>query len=108
MAIKSLLSHVAFHFPGQENLATESLVYIVGQSPVAKGALLNFIDHHLGLKLPETVVFRLHGSGPDGSIPDIIGTTSDGKRVVIIEVKFWAGLTDNQPLSYLKQLPPKA
>jgi hypothetical protein len=105
MATKSLLSHVAFRFPSQENLATESLVYIVGQSPVAKRALLDFIHHHLGLKLPETVVFRSQESGSDGSIPDIIGITSDGKLAVIIEMKFWAGLTDNQPVSYLKQLP---
>ena len=105
MATKSLLSHIAFRFPSQENLATESLVYIVGQSLVAKRALLSFIYNHLGLSLPETVVFRSQESGSDGSIPDIIGSTPDDELAVIIEVKFWAGLTDNQPVSYLKLLP---
>lgn len=105
MATRSLLSHVAFHFPRQEDVATESLVYIIGQSPVAKRALLSFIHHHLAMKLPESVVFHPQARNSDGSIPDIIGYTLEGKKVIVIEAKFWAPLTDCQPVSYLQQLP---
>ena len=105
MATKSLLSQIAFRFPSQENLATESLVYIVRESPDAKRALLSFIHHHLAMKLPESVVFHSQESNSDGSIPDIIGYTLEGKKVIVIEAKFWAPLTGCQPVSYLQQLP---
>ncbi len=105
MATKSLLSHIAFRFPSQENLATESLVYIVRESPAAKRGLLSFVHHHLAMELPESVVFHSQESNSDRSIPDIIGYTLEGKKVIVIEAKFWAPLTAYQPVSYLQQLP---
>lgn len=35
---------------------------------------------------------------------DISGIDSQGKEKVILEAKFWASLTENQPISYLKRL----
>jgi hypothetical protein len=36
--------------------------------------------------------------------PDISGFDADGNEVLILEAKFWAALTDNQPLEYLTRL----
>ena len=105
MAIQSLLGHIAFRFSSHpENIATESLAYILGRSPAAKRSLLGYVQN-LGLKIPDAVVFHPQTSGPDGSIPDLVGTDPDGKDLVILEAKFWAGLTENQPVSYLNRLP---
>lgn len=106
MAPESLLGHIALRISQKpENIATESLAYIVGYSPSARRALLGFINHNLPLMIPETVVFSTQESGPNGCIPDLVGKTLDLDRVVLIEAKFWAGLTDNQPTRYLHQLP---
>lgn len=36
--------------------------------------------------------------------PDVTGLDSNGDKTIIIEGKFWANLTDNQPGNYLKEL----
>jgi hypothetical protein len=40
----------------------------------------------------------------DDACPDMQGCDDDGELRVLVEHKFWAGLTENQPVSYLKQL----
>ncbi|MGI9255306.1 MAG: hypothetical protein ACR2PY_00040 [Salinispira sp.] len=37
--------------------------------------------------------------------PDITGYDQSGEKQVIIEGKFWAKLTENQPVNYVKELP---
>lgn len=36
-----------------------------------------------------------------------MGLDDEGSRICIIESKFWAGLTENQPVNYLKRLDPE-
>ena len=43
-------------------------------------------------------------SGEEGERPDL-ACYSGGVERVLIEAKFWAGLTGNQPVTYLKRLP---
>jgi hypothetical protein len=43
--------------------------------------------------------------GQDNAIPDLVGLNAEGQPIVIAEAKFWAGLTDNQPLTYIRRLP---
>ena len=39
--------------------------------------------------------------------PDLVGLDRTmGKECVLIEAKFWAGLTDRQPKAYLDRLDP--
>jgi hypothetical protein len=40
-----------------------------------------------------------------GNIPDLVGATTDGTGVLLVESKFWAPLTPNQPIGYLRRLP---
>jgi hypothetical protein len=34
-----------------------------------------------------------------------VGYDGDGDQIVVMEAKFWAGLTDNQPVQYVERLP---
>ncbi len=101
---ETLLGHIAERFTGQvENIATEALAYIVNKAPEAKNALLNFL-RQAGILLNENLTIQTQRAGEEESIPDIQAKDSEGKIVLIIESKFWAGLTDSQPNKYLKTL----
>ena len=41
----------------------------------------------------------------DGTRPDLVGFDETGAERVLIEVKFWAELTRNQPNGYINRLP---
>ena len=41
----------------------------------------------------------------DGTRPDLVGFDETGMERVLIEVKFWAELTPNQPNAYINRLP---
>jgi hypothetical protein len=49
--------------------------------------------------------FRAQVYDEDNAIPDLIGYDEEDSPICIIEAKFWAGLTENQPITYLKRLP---
>ncbi|MEW5985524.1 MAG: hypothetical protein AB1791_02720 [Chloroflexota bacterium] len=107
MQHQSLFGHVATLFSTHpENLATESLNFILNRSIVAERAFLDYI-RQLDIALPETLSFRTQMGGKDNAIPDLVGVDADGQQVIIVEAKFWAGLTNNQPVTYLKRLPPQ-
>ena len=101
----SLLAHVAWKFPGQtETLATEALGYILSQSGAAREALREMVRHGSAdvgalTKVATEVI------GEQDERLDLVASNAQGSERVLIEVKFWAGLTDNQPNTYLKRLP---
>jgi hypothetical protein len=104
MAEGSLFGHLAFGFSqSPENLGTEALCFILGKSRAANQALVRFIAQS-GADLPETLNFETQSQGEESEIPDLIGKDSEGREMVIGEAKFWAGLTGNQPVTYLKRL----
>jgi hypothetical protein len=39
----------------------------------------------------------------DSGIPDLVADDAQRRHVLIVEAKFWAGLTENQPLGYLER-----
>lgn len=101
----SLFGFLATKFASHpENLATEALNYILGRSRVAAGALLRLLSEG-GTDLPSDVAFQTQVSGGDMARPDIEGRSAKRGTVVVIEAKFWAGLTSNQPVAYLGRLP---
>lgn len=104
----SMFGHLAARFSsGAENLATEALAYMLGRSPAARRAL-NAISTILGVRLPEIRSFRTQCSGQDQTIPDLAGLDHSGRAILLVENKFWAGLTPNQPAAYLARLPDDA
>lgn len=105
MQTETLFGHLVTRFSTQpENLATESLSYIINRSNTAKRAFLRYLSQ-VTVELPENLRFQTQASGEDSAIPDLVGIDVDGDQVFLIEAKFWAGLTDNQPITYLKRLP---
>lgn len=105
MQHESLFGHLAGMLSSHpENVATEALKYVLERSSVAKRAFLQYAAR-ANVELAETLFFRTQASGEDNAVPDLAGTDSESRQVLLIEAKFWAGLTGNQPVTYLKRLP---
>jgi hypothetical protein len=103
----SLFGHLVPMFSSHpENMATEALHYILNSSSIAKRAFLHYIAQ-IGISLPDTLVFQTQVAGADNAIPDLVGTDAERQQVLLVEAKFWAGLTNNQPLTYLRRLPAR-
>ena len=101
---KLLLGHLVLRFASSpENVATEALAFILDKSPTTRHELSDFLRAS-GVKLPDDLVFRTQVVGNDATIPDLVGSKADWREFLIVESKFWAGLTGNQPVSYLKRL----
>ena len=101
----SLLGEIGLKFVKQtENLASESLNYILGESKNTRDGFNNLIKIFDDRIEDVNYSTQVHDQ-QDNAIPDIIGFNHDSKPTVIIEAKFWAGLTKNQPITYLKRLP---
>lgn len=101
---KTLLAALTFRLSSHpENIATEALMHVLRAHPSAGLALLAQLSHS-GLPKLEGLTFKSQVHGLDGSIPDLIGCDSSGEEILILEAKFWADLTDNQPETYLNRL----
>ena len=102
----TVLSHLAGKFTIQpENLATEALAFILRRSVAARVAIRTMAAH-FGCPCPDDLTFETQISNYDGARPDVIGKFPDGNVRLLIEAKFWAGLTEAQPVSYLEKSLP--
>lgn len=105
----SLLGHLVRQFVGgEENVATEALNYILMRSSVARRALIQLVAQASGVELGYDLTFKTQELGQARALPDLIGFNQEGQRSLIIEAKFWASLTPNQPVTYIESLPPDA
>lgn len=83
-----------------ENVATEALTFIVRSSERARGGLMKLL-RGIAPDLPD---LRFRTQLSEGNMrPDMWGFDGSTPRV-FIENKFWAGLTENQPVEYLRRL----
>jgi hypothetical protein len=100
----TLLAHLAARFSDRpETLATEGLGYLLSASHAAKDSL-RYLLADWGVEVPEGIGYRtevVDESG--GGRPDVVGT-SELRRIVILEGKFWAPLMETQPVEYLNSL----
>src|SRR4051812_11464475 len=103
----TLLAHLAFRrlTSQTEDLATEALAYLLSQSESARGAVKRHVER-FGGNLPDQLVYVTQSVGEHEERPDLVGQTRDGVELLLLEAKFWASLTENQPVTYLKRLPP--
>jgi hypothetical protein len=88
-----------------EDVATEALTLILGRSPAALGAMNRLLSEWCGSSMPSVVRWRSQVAGSDEARTDAEGKNADDQVVAILENKFWAGLTPNQPKTYLARLP---
>jgi len=87
----------------QEDIASNGFVYILNSSEFARKTLNNFIFDKTNINIGE-VNYLTQSIGRKLERPDISGIDVDGKERIIMEAKFWASLTKNQPIEYLNRL----
>ena len=102
----SLFAHLALHFGSHpENLATEALGFILQKSAPARIGLAEAL-RACGAPIETELAYATQATGADDARPDLVGRAPNGAEPLLIEVKFWAGLTENQPVAYLGRLAP--
>lgn len=102
--MNTVFGHLALQFKTHpENLATEALGFILNNSASASAAFSAFVRAG-GIECDESMRFETQRSGADDSRPDMKCIGGSGQLQILVENKFWAGLTDNQPVTYLKGL----
>ena len=80
--------------------------YILETSqPASQALLLLRLLRHTGIALPQDIRFRAQATGEDDARPDLEGRGDETGTMVLLEAKFWAGLTENQPTTYIGRLP---
>ena len=104
-AENTLLSFIArYHCDTGEDVATDALSFILSHSDAVRRALSEFLgDEESGplsiAQVPTRVTTR------SGVVPDLECRDEQGNLVALIESKFWADLTRNQPVAYWGELP---
>lgn len=100
----TLLAHIVPMYGKTEVVATEALRYILEQSESARKALEQML-RAAGVAVDSLTRFQTEAVGDEGERVDLVCYDEHGTERVLIEAKFWAGLTDNQPNTYLARLP---
>lgn len=102
----TLIGHLALKFHSHpENLATEGLCFLLKRSPAARKMLRDIVAGR-GVDGPEGLLYETQATDKqDGSRPDVVGYDDQGHPRVVLEAKFWGGLTAHQPVTYLGRLP---
>lgn len=105
MYMSLLLCHIANSVgTSTEDIATMSLHYILQNSQIAKEALLSFIGTELGTEFEQELHFEIQSGGENKERPDMSLRNTKNDEILLFEMKFWAGLTDNQPNTYIDRL----
>ena len=100
----TLLGHLAWKLSDRhEDIAVEALGYIFKSSQARR--VLEEMLRDRGADVGEIAQVKTQPTGTEGERPDLAGVDRDDRERVLIEAKFWAGLTDNQPVAYLERLP---
>ena len=101
----TLLAYLVSSFPGNtENIATEALRHVFDHSDASVEALNDVVQSGVRGVNPVTTV-KTQVTQADGTRPDLVGFDETGTERVLIEVKFWAELTNYQPNGYINRLP---
>lgn len=103
----SLLAHLYPYIKGsQEDIATYSLQYLLSNSPHLNTAFTKQMANYMDIELDESLQYlcQVTGESEEQERPDMVGFDSNGKEVVLCEMKFYATLTSNQPGTYLQRL----
>src|SRR5579864_8489638 len=100
----TLFAHIIAMHSHPENVATEALSFILGESQVARRALVQVLNS-VADGFTSELSFATQVRSDDGGRPNIVGSDSRGRSMLVIEAKFWAGLTDRQPVAYVQSLP---
>lgn len=88
---------------GAEPAATQALAYLLKASPEIRKAFVDVVSRTgIAAFTPGRIAAEeQHGS----DFPDLTIWDTDGVVRILVENKFWAGLTEAQPVAYLQELP---
>lgn len=104
--MQTILGNIVGKFTRQlEDLASESLVFILNQNKnyqLQFSEYLKSVSHNRIMVNNHFTADTQVTSDLDESRPDII--LQESPSTIIIEAKFWAGLTDSQPIGYLERI----
>ena len=92
------------HAASEENWATEALTFVLSGCMEAREALHDYVLRSFQIKLAADLSYRTQVTDPETGRPDVVATDPTGSDQLIIEAKFWAGLTRFQPGGYLERL----
>ena len=102
---RTLLAHIVLKLATHpENIAVEALGHILSSSAPTRIALGNLLRAG-GAEIGPISRVETQVTGEEGERPDLVGFDDSGAKRLLIEAKFWAGLTESQPVAYLRQLP---
>ena len=102
---EALLAHLYSRIKGsQEDVATLSLHYIISSNSALNEAFNRLISKSLKLDIGSDISYTCQSVGENSERPDMSGVNREGKECVLCEMKFYAGLTFNQPNGYLHRL----
>jgi hypothetical protein len=86
----------------RENVGTEAFRVILKNSTITRKCFVRFCAQS-GVHFPESLDFQSQSRIEDSGQPDMVGRSEEG-RMLVIESKFDAGLTENQPVAYFEHL----
>lgn len=98
----SVLSHVVLSSLPPEPAATQALEFILRNAD-ARQAFISLFN--LPSMFTDSTRVLSEVVLAEDAKPDLVIYDSENKPRLIVENKFWAGLTDAQPVKYLKTLP---
>ena len=102
---KTLLGHLYKHVKGSaEDVATLSLQYLLSSYEKLRKTFNRLIAEKMSKEIDLDTVYECQSVGENNERPDMAGTDSSGKEIILCEAKFYAGLTSNQPVTYLDRL----
>lgn len=87
----------------QEDIASDGLKYILQNSVFAQKYIKTLLFSKTGIEIPE-LRYTSQLVKQELGRTDISGLDISGNEILIIEAKFWASLTENQPVSYIERL----
>lgn len=105
--VDSVLAHLVF---GRgvglkpEDATTEAVVYVLNRSEAVRRRLHELVSSMTGLRLAPVERYETQVQQAENQRPDIVGYSATNQQVLLIENKFWADLTANQPVAYLSVL----
>ncbi len=103
----SLLAHLYPFIKGsQEDIATLSLQYLLTQSDKLNRAFTKRLADNMKIELDDNLqyVCQSTGKSEEKERPDMAGVDKSGTEIILCEMKFYATLTTNQPVTYIRRL----
>lgn len=103
----SVLAHLVF---GRgvglkpEDATTEAIVYVLNRSEPVRRRFDQLVSAATGLSLAPVQRYETQVQQAQNQRPDIVGYSETNQQILLIENKFWADLTVNQPVAYINVL----